>query len=691
MSQDTRRNFPAVVLACLAILLIAVPAFSQSASGGRALSNAQILGAANQSKQISVTFWLNQHDKAGFDEAVRQMYDRNSPNFHHWLTLNEYKTRFAPTAGDMAVVRQHLAANNLRVVATDKLNRYVTASGIVADVQRAAGVQLNRISIKGEVHRAPGGAPVIAGAAGKLISAVQGLSDLKYQNHSQRPIDPDTGQTMAMVPLSKVRPASNVGPAEKFFFTNCLRATQSRTFKTGGGFPKATYTGARYGANIDSPQPNLPPCGYNVPQIDKAYGLTSLYKQGLDGTGQTVVIVDAFGSDSITSDANVFSQINGLPALTHSNFAIFFPTGPTSCGGDNTTCGSWFEETSLDVEWAHAVAPGANIALVLAVDNSFSALDLSVLFAIDNLLGPVISGSYGLEEDILAAEDPSELVVQNSLSQLAASLGISTNFSSGDNGDFFLQVGENTVSMPAASPFATSIGGTSLFLNSDHTIKLQTGWGNNETRIADVSPNPPVVPPLHLGFVFGSGGGTSAVFSKPSYQDGLPGSGRLVPDISYLADPETGAEIIFSQSGGTFISTVGGTSLACPMFSAMWAITTQSAGGLLGQAAPLLYGLPPDAITDILAVDGPRNVTGIIHQPPAPPIVETADDLAAPLGNTTNYVSTLYNSPFSTRWFVLTFGTDSSLTTGPGWDNVTGLGTPNGASFVTDVSAAVKK
>jgi subtilase family serine protease len=587
----------------------------------------------------------------------------------------------------MAVVRQHLAAHNLRVVATDKLNRYVTARGLVADVQSAAGVQLNRVSIKGEVHRAPGGAPVIAGAAGKLVAAVQGLSDLKYKNYARRPIDPDTGKPVPMVPMPKISPASKVGPAERFFNFNCLRPPQNHHFKTGGGGPSAVYAGTRYGDNPASGPPNLPPCGYNAPQVDTAYGLTALYKAKLDGTGQTVVIVDAFGSDTITSDANVFSQINGLPALTDSNFAIYFPTGPTNCGGN--TCG-WDVETSLDVEWSHSVAPGANIALVLGADNSFTNLDLALLFAIDNEIGPVISNSYGLEEDILAAEDPSELVVQNSLTQLAASLGISANFSSGDDGDFFLQVGETTVNMPAASPYATSIGGTSLFLNANRSIKLQTGWGNNETRIANVTPNPPIVPPLHLGFVFGSGGGTSAVWAKPSYQSSLPGSFRLTPDISYLADPFTGGEVIVTEGGITSIGVVGGTSLACPMFSAMWAISTQAAGTWLGQAAPLLYTLPADAITDVTAVAGSANVTGTIFQPPNPPITESADDLAAPLGNTIDYVSALYNGT-STRWYVLTFGTDSSLTTGPGWDNVTGLGTPNGANFVSAVSAAVKK
>ncbi len=685
MSQDRRRIFPAVVLACLAVMLMAVPAFSQAANSSRALPNTQILGAEDQSKQISVTLWLNQHDKAGFDDLVRQMYDRNSPNYHHWLTLNEYKARFAPTAGDLAVVRQHLAAHNLRVVASDKLNHYVTARGTVADVQRATGVQLNRVSINGEVHRMASGQAVISGAAGKLVSAVQGLSDLKYKNFAKRAVDPDTGKPV-MVPMSKVSPQSKVGPAVQYFNANCLRATQSRDFKTGGGGPYALYSGTRYGGNINAGPPSLPPCGYDAPQVDKAYGLTALYKNKLDGTGQTVVIIDAYGSDTITSDANIFAEINGLPALTASNFAIYYPTGPTNCGGN--TCG-WDVETSLDVEWSHSVAPGANIALLLAADNSFTNLDLSLLYAIDNEIGPVISNSYGLEEYLLEVYDPSELVVQNSLTELAAALGISANFSSGDDGDFYLDDGVATVSMPAASPYATGVGGTSLFLNPDHSIKLQTGWGNNLTRIANVTPNPPIIPPLSLGFYAGSGGGTSAVWSKPPYQGSLPGNWRLVPDIAFLADPYTGAEFIDTEGGETFISVVGGTSLACPMFSGVWAISTQAAGTWLGQAAPLLYTLPADAITDVVATTGPDNVTGTIHQPHQPPIIETADDLAAPLGNTTDYVSTLYNGT-STRWYVLTFGTDSSLTTGPGWDNVTGLGTPNGANFVTAVAAAVQ-
>ena len=682
MSQDARRIFPAVVLACLAILLIAVPAFSQSARGVRDMSKVQILGAENQSKQIAVTFWLNQRDKAGLDELVRQMYDRSSPNYHRWLTLDEYKTRFAPTAGDLAVVRQHLAAHNLHVVAADKLRHYVTARGTVADVQRATGVRLNRVLMNGEAHRLPSSEPVIPGAAGKRIYAVQGLADLTYHNYSARPIDPDTGKPMPMVPLSQV------GPAEQFFNANCLHPAQTKDFLTGGKAPYAIYKGAVYGTNINNGPPNLPYCGYTAPQVDQAYGLTPLYRDKLDGTGQTVVIVDAFGDDTITSDANVFAEINGLPAYSSNNFSIIYPEGPTSCG---TSCSNWNVETALDVEWSHSVAPGASIVLLLAADNSFTNLDLSVLYGIETEIGPVISNSYGIGEIELAEFFPSELTVENNLNELGAALGVSVNFSSGDSGDFFAALGVTTVSMPAASPYATGVGGTSLFLNPNYSMKLQTGWGNNVTRVAEVAPNPPAIPPLQLGFIYGAGGGTSGVWSKPSYQGSLPGTFRLVPDIAFVADPYTGVEVVLTEPGasGPGIGVVGGTSLACPTFSAVWAISTQAAGTRLGQAAPILYALPAGAITDVVAVNGPHNVTGTIHEPPSPPVVETADELAAPLGNTTEYVSALLNAT-STRWDVVTFGTDSSLTTGPGWDNVTGLGTPNGASFVTAVAAASK-
>jgi len=152
-----------------------------------------------------------------------------------------------------------------------------------------------------------------------------------------------------------------------------------------------------------------------------------------------------------------------------------------------------------------------------------------------------------------------------------------------------------------------------------------------------------------------------------------------------LADPFTGAEIIITLDNQLLVGVVGGTSLATPMFSGVMAIAAQKNGHVgLGQAAPLLYNLPAGAVTDVAPFNSPNNVTGTITVNGNATSV-TADELAAPLQNTTSFYSALYNDPNDAAWFVLTFGTDSSLTVTPGWDSVTGLGTPNGASFVNAI------
>ena len=690
LSRGSSKTAIAVFLCFGIFALTAVPAFAVIPT------HARNLGPEDQSKQITVTVWLKPHNKAALDALVHQMYDKTSPYYHQFLTLKQYKAKFGPTEKDAAAVRDFLRSKNLRVTSMDKHNHFVTAKGRVADVQTAFHTQIRRVMINGAVHRVNTTEAAITGAAAPLVSAVQGLSDLAYQSYAAPAADPETGTPYAGLPVTS--PGTN----GLFFSADCLRPPESVTFTTGGGFPSATYFGNRYGADITSGPPNLPPCGYDSAEIQQAYGLNQLYRHGLDGTGQTVVIVDAFGSNTILADTNLFSSLNGLPALTSSNFQIYTPNGSATCTKTNGCIGgNWQYETTLDIQWAHSIAPGANIALVLAADDSFTNLDIANLFAIENGLGNVVSNSFGIPEIALVDFQPSELVVENGISEIAAALGISQNISTGDSGDNLAldnaAFGINSVSVGANadSPFATAIGGTSTFLDSNDTIKLQTGWGLNFVRIANPTPNPPTIPPLFFGFQGGSGGGASAVYSKPSYQRRVRGKFRQVPDISMNADPETGNEIIVTPDSVVghpqFVAVFGGTSLSCPMFSAVWAIANQaSGGGPIGQAAPLLYQLHGDAINDVTAVSSRFNVTGVILNPPSQPVFESADFLAQPLGKTEDLLSALFQSPASTRWDVFTFGTDSSLTVREGWDNVTGLGTPNGAEFIGGVVDAVE-
>lgn len=434
------------------------------------------MGPEDGSKQISVTVWLNLHNKDSLDTMVQQMYDKSSPNYHKFLTMKQFNDQFAPTEKEAGVVRDFLAAHNMKVMSTAGNNHFVVAQGSVGDAQAAFNTHINRVMVNGQPRRVNTPEATVTGPAAALVANVQGLSDLRYRTNVKFSIDPDSGQ-----PYAGVSP-SDVGEDGLFFNGDCLRAPEVQTFTTGSGFPKAIYSGNRYGSDITSGPPNKPPCGYDAAEMQTAYGLNPLYKKGLDGTGQTIVIVDANGSPSIVADVNLFSQLNGLPALTPSNFKIVTPVGPVACAVVNGKC-SADVETMLDVEWAHAIAPGANIVLVLSPDLGFSNIDLANLYAIENQLGNVISNSFGISEIALVDFLPSELVVENGISEIAAALGISQQVSSGDSGD---QLATNqadfgidsvTVNANADSPFVTAVGGTSTFLDSKSNIKLQTGWG----------------------------------------------------------------------------------------------------------------------------------------------------------------------------------------------------------------------
>ena len=498
-------------------------------------------------------------------------------------------------------------------------------------------------------------------------------------------IDPE-GNPLPARPLGQLRPAGA-------FFEGVLAfpGAETHTFAAGGN--TATYSGNRYGAPISvggvltlgNPDflGHWPSAAYSPAEVQTAYGLSAVYNSGYEGTGETIVIIDAYGSPTITDDAALFSQIYGLPPV---NLTIVRAPGlPHNPHGE----GGWDVETTLDVEWAHAIAPDANIVLVYGSGNS---LPEAINYAVVHHFGNTISNSWAGPEDVGSQGYYRHI---NRILEMAAAQGIDVNFSSGDFGDNTPLVGFVSADFPPSSPFATGVGGTSLALNSDGMINFQTGWGTNATRVADISPsggillddNPPIIPPVSLGFFGGSGGGESVLFAQPSFQNGfVPVGNRMVPDISWLADPMTGVEIIQTIGGVPSVEIIGGTSLSCPMFSGLMAIAAQKNGHVgLGQAAALVYGLGGGAVTDIVPKDGsPNNVTGTVTGN-----VNTsysADFLAQPLVNTTTYYNALYNSEISTRWLVVTFGTDTSLTTGPSWDNVTGLGTPNGLAFINAIA-----
>jgi subtilase family serine protease len=647
------------------------------------ISQAKDLGAVDPSTVITVTAWLKLQNQMQLDALVQQQQRKGSPNYRKWITQDQFNASFGATSKEANAVQNFLKAKNLTIDVVAENNMYVRAYGTVQDVQAAFHVSIHNYSFAGKTYRSNSADPSINDASGAFIAAILGMEDYGFEPQIILRSGFD-GTPAAGIPLSEIAPDG------LFFEGQAFRPPEMDTFIGGGN--TATYTGNRYGADITNTNlGHLPPQGYSVDEVQTAYNLKPLYQASLDGSGQTIVIVDAYGSPTIAQDAAVFSQIYGLPPV---NLQIV--NSPGLLNKTSTAAQIWAEETTLDVEWAHAIAPGAKIALVIATNpfdrnrtGQLSPLIEAINYAVVHHLGNTISNSWGLIEYFFT---PAALYEGERVFQMAAVQGIDVNFATGDYGDEAVIFGFTAVSYPASSPYVTAIGGTSLALNPDNSIMFQTGWGNNATLITDVSPsggaiaddNPPLIPPVEFGFIFGSGGGLSHNFAKPSFQSGLPGTRRLVPDISWLADPLTGVETIITINGQLFVQTAGGTSLACPMFSGLMAIAAQKAGHGLGQAAPLVNNLTASAVTDIVPVGSPDNVTGVVSG-----LINTsysADFLAAPLNGTTTYFSALWDSPFFDQWFVLTFGTDSSLKVTPGWDNVTGVGTPNGMNFINAIT-----
>jgi subtilase family serine protease len=618
---------------------------------------------------------------------AEQLYDRTSPNYRHFLNRAQIAARFAPTAEEAKTVGQFFEAHNLKVVTVGPDNFFVRARGTVGGVENAFHVQLNNYQVLGKTIRANDRDPYVDGAAAPLVMAISGLDNGQYEHPMM--------SRSASLPQGKgaAAEASAVGAApDDLGYSNiCFDGTVTQTYSNNGNgsFPIGTYKGNHLNAySLTSAG-----CGYTPPMIQTAYNLTGLYAEGFDGKGQTIGIIDWCGSLTIQNDANVFSAQFGLPALTASNFAITYIPASTCATADDA-------EINIDVEWAHAIAPGANINLIVPPSGLLQDVDEAEFTAVNYGLANVISGSYFLVESLLT---PSQLATENLIQETAAVSGISANFSSGDSGDYHAADGiPATVSTPADSPWATAVGGVTLALNSDNSIAWQAGWGNNETLLAEEGLV--LDPPLVYGFIGGAGGGPSncafqddsvtpptclAGFAKPSYQKKLPGKYRQLPDVSWLADPYTGAVIAITVPGNVPSlewQVWGGTSVSCPMFSALWAIANQEAGAPLGQAAPYLYSLPAGAVYDIVPVTSKANVSASIQESTGTNKYTAAQVAGVSSGK---FVSAIWDyADLQDTALVISFGTDSGLKTAKGWDNVTGVGTPNAKAFADSFAPA---
>lgn len=381
---------------------------------------------------------------------------------------------------------------------------------------------------------------------------------------------------------------------------------------------------------------------YTPNDIRAAYNIAPLLQQGVTGKDQTVVLIESFGDPTLQADIDAYNQRYHLPPIT---VQVIAPIGTKTFDPNDEDMLGWAGETALDAEIVHAVAPDANIVVLTSpVSETEGTIGLPEFrqleqYALDHHLGSVISMSWGVSEVTLTdAAGRAEIAKWDALfHQATTQQGVTFVTGSGDNGatDFAdltpTQLSSTpTTSFPSDDPWVTSAGGTTLLTDGNHFFD-ESAWD-------------------------GSGGGFSRFFPTPSFQKTLPAAvqsqlqnRRGVPDIAANADPRSGWIIRALNRW----QVIGGTSAAAPFWAALVALANQKAGHPLGYINPALYQLAQgkgkadfrDITTGNNTFDGTGGRGGSpVHVPGYP--------------------------------------------AAPGWDPVTGLGSPDAAKLIPDLITA---
>lgn len=618
-----------------------------SSSGLNMLRKARMLGAVEANKTISFSVWLKMRNKKELEQLAHDVYDPNSPKYQQFLTPELYEQRFAPSKEAEMLVKGYFIKQgmNAKIV-----NHSVRVEGTAKQIQQALRIKMYYYQYEKERVYANSTPPQLLPDIAPYISEIKGLSTIPEFHAFNRNVEMKSQDDV-----------------------------HDLNFKWNHFVPSAIPT-------------NISLQGFSGVNLQKAYNINNIPTVNgvsLDGSEQTLVIVDRCGTNnakSILKDANQYFVANKIKpfqtAGAKKNFAMIHPDGTPFVSCPNAS--SFSREITLDVESSHTLAPGANTVLVLddkdqaiilmdtisiLIHNQFTIAGFSNAYVISNSWGGPDHHDDALEGLLLAA----------------AAGGVSVNFSSGDCGDNTYITSKKctgssadpTTNYPASSPYVTAVGATAMFVDNNYRYAFETVWGTVRQKNGV------------FAYDGGTGGGISKVYQAFPEQSVIANftaggygvisqykahpqdpNGRAVPDIAMLGDPQTGLLIV---AEGKQVQD-GGTSLACPLFSASLVLVNQARSLLnkstpIGQAAPYLY-----AKKDILLSSRSLNLI-------VPPAVIIS-------GATPPPSITIQGTPAPASAFTLgnvTFGWDSALTVEPEnqfWNDAVGVGSPNLPYFV---------
>jgi hypothetical protein len=581
--------------------------------------------------------------EATLQDLLVQQQVTSSPNFHKWLTPDQFGQQFGPADADIQAITSWLASYGFQSIKVSKGRTVIEFSGTASQVQTALHTSIHKYMVKGEAHWANANDPQIPAALAPVISGFLSLHNFPKKAASVR-----SGRTAALT-------------------------------KTTNGKPQIDFCSV---STLPCPAANLSH-GLVPADFNTIYNVTP---SGMTGAGVTIGVVAR--SNIVLQDVADFRTQFSLGG-SNPNIVLNGPDPGDLLGGEEA-------EAVLDATWTGAVAPGATVDMVVSEStNAASGEDLSEFYIIDNNLADVMTESFSVCE--LAVE--AQASTYSSLAEQAAAQGITYLVASGDGGpdscdDPSLEPAATTtpsVNLLAATPFTVAVGGTE-FHDCDPLPTCAdtagTYWGSNGTNFGSAKSYIPenvwnesctvAQCGASSSGLWSSGGGQSLVFTQPVWQagvTGIPTGNRAVPDVSLAAADHDGYALCLDTSceatttacqpaAGPCFSVLSGTSASVQAFGGVMALVVQKMAGRVGIANYALYKLAGS-------------------QPPTTPIASVSCD-----GSSTTLPSgtCIFNDTTSGNTNI---PGETGFIAGLGYDVTTGLGSVNVSNLVNQWSTAI--
>lgn len=507
---------------------------------------------------LTLTIVLKRTDQKDFDGFLRSIQTPGSPAYRQYLSPEEQAARFGPSVRVYGDVEQWLRGEGFTVIEGSANRLTLTATGTRAQAERALQIHLGDHKIGGQTFYANDREPTLPGEIAHRVQAVIGLSN------QARPAPVYADELVFGGCLYYAGDAAYHDPR----YHNCDHNCDRLYFKLRSRYLRECLLSKGLFPNRGGNGPG----GGNPSSSSTSSGLPSLVDQapapawlGADGTGQTIGLLE-FDSFNFNDISDYLAYV-GLPPTEIDRLSQVHINGGAVLGPDEA-------EVLLDIV---AVMTNARGAKVVVYDAPFAGIRASFQTLFNKMITDgvsVISNSWVYCEDQASLADVQSI---DSVLGSAAAAGITVLNSTGDFGSTCVNGSANTISVPADSPNATAVGGTSLSEGPGSTYLSEIFW-NGQRR----------TPPSGPG-----GFGVSRFFNRPGYQNGFSTSPmRSIPDVALNADPANGTEICQADAGGCPTGAqYGGTSLAAPLWAAFVAILNQAQGQNLGALNPLLYPL----------------------------------------------------------------------------------------------------